>query len=110
VLIVMSSEIIGFGLASFLQVPMTDITLLLISVVIGVGVDDVIAVVDYFDQEPVGPDQLPNSLSKARPAIFPTYVHEPHPVLHRRCSRFSGGPQSAGSASLQALRFSPSSS
>jgi predicted RND superfamily exporter protein len=74
VLIVMCSEIIGFGLASFLQVPMTDITLLLIFVVIGVGVDDVIVVVDYFDlQEPAGPDQLPNSLSKqARPAIFST--------------------------------------
>ena len=39
------SEVVGFSIVSALGIPLTDIALMLVFVVVGIGVDDIIIVV-----------------------------------------------------------------
>jgi len=45
------SLICGFGITSLVQVPLSDMSLILVFVVVGVGVDDIIIVVDSLDRQ-----------------------------------------------------------
>jgi hypothetical protein len=64
----------GFGLSALLQVPLTDISLMIIFVVVGIGVDDVIVVVDCLDRQTLGlptPQRVSLALGEAcRPATL----------------------------------------
>ena len=55
------------------QVPLTDISLMIIFVVVGIGVDDVIVVVDCLDHQTVDlpiPQRVSRALGEAGPAIL----------------------------------------
>lgn len=43
--IILLSQVIGFALAALFGVPLTDITLMIVFIVVGIGVDDVIVLV-----------------------------------------------------------------
>lgn len=61
--------------AGRLQVPLTDISLMTIFIVAGIGVDDIIVVVDCLDRQPVGPpisQRVSRALGEAGPAILLT--------------------------------------
>jgi len=64
----------GFGLSALLQVPLTDISLMIIFVVMGIGVDDVIVVVDCLDRQTLDlptPQRVSLALGEAcRPATL----------------------------------------
>lgn len=45
VAIILLSQVIGFALAALFGVPLTDITLMIVFIVVGIGVDDVIVLV-----------------------------------------------------------------
>ena len=63
----------GFGLSALLQVPLTDISLMIIFVVVGIGVDDVIVVVDCLDRQAPGlpiPQRVSRALGEAGAAIL----------------------------------------
>ena len=44
------SKIVGFGLTSLFGVPLSNLSLVLIFVVVGVGVDDVMVLVDFLER------------------------------------------------------------
>ena len=54
--------------------PLTDISLMIIFVVVGIGVDDVIVVVDVLDRQKAGlvpiPQRVSRALGEASPAIL----------------------------------------
>jgi len=65
----------GFGLISLLQIPLTELSLLLVFVVVGIGVDDVIVVVDFVQRQKKDlplVDRIANGLERAGPTIFLT--------------------------------------
>ena len=55
--------------------PLKDISLMIVFVVVGIGVDDVIVVVDCLDRQPAGapiPRRVSGALGEAGPAILLT--------------------------------------
>ena len=72
---IMFAEMSGFALSALCGVPLTDISLLLVFVVVGIGVDDVIILVDFLDREPEGvsaPERLGRAMQKGGATIFLT--------------------------------------
>lgn len=66
----------GFGLVSLFQIHITDISLILVFVVVGIGVDDVIVVVDFVvrqkDKHTPLVERIALGLGRAGPTIFLT--------------------------------------
>ena len=75
VLVIFTSMSADFGLISILQIPLTELILLLIFVVVSIGVDDVIVVVYFVKRQasdlPLD-DQIANRLGRAGPTVFLT--------------------------------------
>jgi predicted RND superfamily exporter protein len=69
------AEMSGFALCAICGVPITDLSLPLIFVVVGIGVDDVIILVDYLDREPAddpAQERLGRAMQKGGTTIFLT--------------------------------------
>ena len=66
---------VGFGIAGIFQIPFTSIGPLAVFVIAGVGVDDIIIIVNCFDQQSKAlsmEERMGRTLEKAAPAIFLT--------------------------------------
>ncbi|KAG8462257.1 hypothetical protein KFE25_012077 [Diacronema lutheri] len=71
------SELAGFGLAALFGVPLTDVSLLIVFIVVGVGVDDIILCTDFVRATPAKlplASRLAHGMAGAGSAIFLTSV------------------------------------
>jgi len=69
------ASFVGFGITCLIGVNLSDFTLILVFVIIGIGVDDVIVVVDYLNRQPQSlttEQRVAKAIGGAGPAIFLT--------------------------------------
>lgn len=72
---ILLAELAGFGLAALAGIPLTDLSLLIVFIVVGIGVDDVIVLVDFVNARPSDeplPERLARGLAGAGSAIWLT--------------------------------------
>lgn len=74
-LVILCALLAGFGAVAALGVPFTDISLMIVFVVVGIGVDDIIVIVDFVRAQPAGlrgQDRLSRGCAEAGSAILVT--------------------------------------
>jgi len=75
VVTIILASLVGFGITCLIGVNLSDFTFIIVFVVIGIGVDDIIVVVDFLNRQPrslTTEERVAKAIGGAGPAIFLT--------------------------------------